>query len=272
MMTRLFLFLLLTSTLGVTLCPLIAPAQSSAPATKPQIKTKTAQTSKDAIDIKKMLTEMDALYRSSASKGTMAMTIETPDWSRTIEMAIWTKGDKYTLIRIAKPRKDKGVSFLKRDQNIWNFFPKINKVIKVPPSMMMASWMGSDFTNDDLAKDSSLIKDYKATKTQENAKQVTFALVPSSDAKSLWGKILITLDKATKLPMHQEFYDERGEKIRTMRFNDVKKLGSRKLPTTLELIPHSKKGYRTTIRYVDMAFDAKIPDNVFTLRNLQSRR
>lgn len=266
-MTQLFLpFALMASSLALSSLPVLA--QSKAP--KPQTKGTTAKA--DTIDIKKMLTEMDALYRSSASKGTMAMTIETPDWSRTIEMAIWTKGDKYTLIRIAKPRKDKGVSFLKRDQNIWNFFPKINKVIKVPPSMMMASWMGSDFTNDDLAKDSSLIKDYKATKTQEDAKQVTFALVPGNDAKSLWGKILITLDKATKLPVQQEFYDERGEKIRTMRFKDVKQLGSRKLPTTLELIPHSKKGYRTTIRYMDMAFDATIPDSVFTLRNLQSRR
>lgn len=227
---------------------------------------------KTAFDIKALIKDIDELYRSTASQGRMEMAIKTPDWSRTIEMAIWTKGDKYTFIRIAKPRKEKGVSFLKRDKNIWNFFPKINKVIKVPPSMMMASWMGSDFTNDDLVKDSTLIDDYTVKNHRETAEQLTFALVPSRSAVSLWGKIVITIDKKSRLPTSQVFYDERGEKIRTMTFKDVGQLGKRKLPKTLELIPHTKKGYSTIIRYLDMSFDAKIDDSVFTLQNLQSRR
>lgn len=223
-------------------------------------------------DVKALLKRVDELYRSSGSKGRMAMTIETPDWQRTIKMAIWTKGDQYTFIRIEEPRKEKGVSFLKRQGNIWNFFPKINKAIKVPPSMMMASWMGSDFTNDDLVKDSTLIKDYKVANQRETGKNLVFDLIPGSDAVSLWGKIVVTIDKASTLPVQQVFYDERGEKIRTMLFKDIATLGARKLPKTLELIPHSKKGYRTTIRYQDMQFDVSNPDRIFTLQNLQSRR
>lgn len=223
------------------------------------------------VDIKALMKKIDELYRSTASQGRMAMTIKTPDWSRTIKMAIWTKGDKYTFIRIAEPRKEKGVSFLKRDKNIWNFFPKINKVIKVPPSMMMASWMGSDFTNDDLVKDSSLLDDYKVADQSEAAGKLTFALVPSRSAVSLWGKIVITVDKATSLPITQVFFDERGEKIRTMSFTDIGLLGQRQLPRTLTLIPHTKTGHSTVIRYLDMSFDAKIPASVFTLHNLQTR-
>lgn len=246
--------------------PAQAPTSPSVPNNSP------TQAKIAGFDVKALLKDIDELYRSTGSKGRMAMAIETPDWSRTIKMAIWTKGEKYTFIRIEEPRKEKGVSFLKRDKSIWNFFPKINKVIKVPPSMMMASWMGSDFTNDDLVKDSTLIEDYKVKNQAETAKQLTFELIPSKTAISLWGKIVVTVDKASRLPVTQVFYDERGEKIRTMTFKDIGLLGKRQLPKTLELIPHTKTGYRTTIRYLDMTFDANNPDSVFTLQNLQSRR
>ena len=140
--------------------------------------------------VNKILKNIDELYRSKGSQGKIEMEVITPDWSRTMKMDMWTKGMDYTFIRIKEPRKDKGVSSLKREDDVWNFFPKINKVIKVPPSMMMGSWMGSDFTNDDLVKESSLIKDYKTTNVKESDGNIEITLVPHKNTVSLWGKIL----------------------------------------------------------------------------------
>ena len=204
----------------------------------------------------------------------MEMEVTTPNWSRTIKMDMWTKGLDYSFVRINAPRKDKGVSSLKRDKDMWNFFPKINKVIKIPPSMMMGSWMGSDFTNDDLVKDSSLIDDYKAVFSDLKKDIVTITLTPSKNMASLWGKILIFVDKKSMLPTKQEFFDEKGVKIRVMYFKDVKLMGGRMIPATLELIPltKSKKGNKTLIRYIEAKFDVDVPNSVFTRTNLQKRR
>ena len=115
-----------------------------------------------------LLKEIDELYRSATSISTMKMEIVTPNWQRTLEMQSWTVGMEDTFIRILSPRKDRGVATLKKGNEMWNYFPKINKVIKVPPSMMMGSWMGSDFTNDDLVKEASLVDDYHVEKTDKD--------------------------------------------------------------------------------------------------------
>ena len=225
-------------------------------------------------DAKELLNKVDDLFRSSNSTAKIEMEVTTPDWKRTMEMDVWTKGLDYTFVRINNPRKDRGVSSLKRKTEMWNFFPKINKVIKVPPSMMMGSWMGSDFTNDDLVKDSSLADDYNYKITKETKENITITLTPKKETVSLWGKIVVSLTKNPLLPTQQEFYDEAGEKVRVMHFKDIQTIGGRTLPTTIELIPMvaSKKGNKTTIRYKSIDFAARVPSSVFTRTHLQKRR
>jgi outer membrane lipoprotein-sorting protein len=227
------------------------------------------------LNAKDLLQIVDNLYRTKGSVVKIAMSVETPRWSRTMKMDMWSKGMDYTLVRIRTPKKDRGVSTLKREKEMWNFFPKINKVIKVPSSMMMGSWMGSDFTNDDLVKDSSLINDYKykMVKAKDN-KTIAIELVPKKGTVSLWGKILLVIDSSTHLPSRQEFFDERGEFIRVMNFKDVKKIGGKLIPTTLELIPQtsSKKGHKTTVKYIEAKFNVDVPMKTFTRIHLQKRR
>ena len=222
--------------------------------------------------VNKILKNIDELYRSMGSQGKIETEVITPEWSRTMKMDMWTKGLDYIFIRIKEPRKDKGVSSLKREDAAWNIFPKINKVIKVPPSMMMGSWMGSDFTNDDLVKESSLIKDYKTTNVKESDGNIEITLVPHKNTVSLWGKILLVVEKKSELPLKQEYFDERNEKIRILFYRDVKKFGNRTIPATMELQPLTKKGHKTIIRYKEVEFDANVPATTFTLTNLQKRR
>jgi outer membrane lipoprotein-sorting protein len=189
-------------------------------------------------------------------------------------MKMWSKGTENTLVKILKPKKDKGITTLKKGDEIYNYFPKINKVMKVPSSMMMGSWMGSDFTNDDLVKESTYTKDYDfKLVTPDKESEYKLELKPKKTSVSVWGKIIIIIDKKTELPISQEYYDEHNEKIRVMNFKDVKLIGERLLPTTMELIPlsKSKKGNKTSFSYKKIVFDIDLDGNFFGLQNLRNK-
>ena len=217
-----------------------------------------------------LLKKVDELYRSDSSVGTMRMQIVTPNWERTLEMESWSVGMDDTFIRILSPKKDRGVATLKKDNEMWNFFPKINKVIKVPPSMMMGSWMGSDFTNDDLVREVSLVKEYHVE--QEDAgDNLKLTLVPKENTVTVWGRIEILVAKESLLPVEQSYFNERGEKVRSMYFSDIKTFSGKQIPAKMSMVPHNKDNHKTVIEYVDLAFDGEIDDSVFTLRNLKKR-
>ncbi len=243
-----------------------------------------------------LLKKIDELYRSDSSYGEMEMEVVTPNWTRTIGIKSWTRGIKKTFMYITSPQKDEGITTLRLGTKMWNYFPKINKVMRVPPSMMMGSWMGSDFTNDDLVKESTFIEDYTgefftpAVAQQAMADKPSAAqqdmegkpkidnplyyirLKPKKDAVSLWAKIEILIDKKNNLPVKQVYFDEKGRMARTMEFKDIKKLGGKFLPATLLMQVTSKPNRRTIIRYKKMDFDIKIPANIFSIRNLQKKR
>ncbi|MCB9061097.1 MAG: outer membrane lipoprotein-sorting protein [Halobacteriovoraceae bacterium] len=227
-----------------------------------------------AVDIASILNKVDQLYRAQTSISNISMKIETPNWQRTLNMTIWTKGLELTFVTIHSPKKDQGISTLKRDNEMWNYFPKINKVMKVPPSMMMGSWMGSDLTNDDLVKENTYLDDYNAKLKIENDEEYLIELTPKEQTISIWGKIEIVIDKKRLIPRKQFFYDEKNTIIRTMSFLDVKNVDGREIPVRLEIVPHTeqKTGHKTTITYENISFNPPIPPETFTRSNLQKRR
>ena len=227
------------------------------------------------VDVDTIIKKVDELYRANTSQGEMEMTITTPNWERTMRMKMWTEGMKKTFITILSPKKDMGISTLRMDQEMWNFFPKINKVMKIPPSMMMGSWMGSDFTNDDLVKESTMIDDYTSTLiTPANAEADKYyiQLVPKTNTASVWGKIIVTVLRDTYMPVTQEYYDEKGTKMRIMYFKEVKEMGGRTIPTVMELVPLNKENHKTLIKYISAEFDKPLGNDIFTLQNLQQTR
>lgn len=227
---------------------------------------------KDA-SIQEILDHMDKLYRSSSSISQVKMEVTNPNWKRTLKLNMWTRGMKSTFIRILYPRRDKGIATLRKGNEMWNYFPKINKVLKVPPSMRMGSWMGSDFTNDDLVKETTLIDDYHSKfSTRKESGYYLIDLTPKENTVSVWGKIELKIRKSDLLPVHQLFYDEKGSKARIMYFKDIKKIGGRKIPNTIELIPLKKEGHKTVVTYIKVEFDTNVPKTVFTRRNLIKRK
>lgn len=217
-----------------------------------------------------LLDQIDKMYRTDSSETEMLMKVVTPDWTREMRLKAWSQGMKKTFIRILEPKKDEGITTLRLDKEMWNYFPKINKVVKVPPSMMMGSWMGSDFTNDDLVRETSLVEEYDVT-METDAKKHVLTVVPRANTATVWGKIAITVDKATKLPVEQLYFDEKGKQVRVMRFKDIRDFGGRKLPAVMELVPTNKTGHSTTVTYVQAVFNKPVDSSIFSLRNLQKR-
>ena len=222
-------------------------------------------------DAKSLIDEMEALYRGESSKATMTMKVETPQYSRTMQMESSSVGQQDAFIRILSPKKDRGISTLKLDQEMWNFFPKINKVIKVPPSMMMGSWMGSDFTNDDLVKQTTLTQEYDLQLT-ETPTEYNITLLPREKTVTVWGRIDYIVNKEHLVPVNQNFYDDEGIMIRKMVFSELKDFGGRIMPSVMEMIPLNKEGHRTVIIYDNLEFDPPdVDESIFTLRHLKSR-
>jgi len=226
-------------------------------------------------DVKTIIDQVDRLYRSHTSHALVDMVVVSEHWERTLSMEMWTEGMEKTFIHITGPKKDEGIATLRIGTEMWNYFPKINKVMKVPPSMMMGSWMGSDFTNDDLVKESSFLKDYNhrlVHPEDEEAGSYSIELTPKEDTPTVWGKIDITVTKTDYIPLTQSYYDEKGNKMRELTFSDTRTFNDRRIPSVMEMVPLNKPGQKTVIRYKDITFDEPVDKGVFTLRNLQKRR
>ena len=229
----------------------------------------------DIHDVHEIVNKVDRLYRSNTSYGELEMTIVSENWTRTLSMNIWSEGMDKTFIHIISPKKDAGIATLRKKTEMWNYFPKINKVMKVPPSMMMSSWMGSDFTNDDLVKESSMIHDYNARLiSTEDSQTGTYSieLIPKKDIPIVWAKILLIVRKKDYIPVEEVYFDEKGNKMRVMTFTETKKFGKRSVPSVIEMRTLNKPGKKTVIRYRQLQFDIQLESDMFTLRNLQKKR
>lgn len=229
--------------------------------------------SSSGMDVRQIVDKIDRLYRSGASHADVEMDIVTPHWQRTLAMKVWTKGMDKTLVRIISPKKETGVATLRVDNEMWNYLPKTDKVIRVPPSMMMSSWMGSDFSNDDLVKESSYLDDYTyhLVPNPEGDELVYVELQPKEDSPTVWARIILAVRRSDYLPVRQEFYDDRGDLMRVLTFTEVRDMGGRTIPTVMEMEPQTEEGHRTVVRYVDVEFAADVSDEVFSLRNLRTR-
>ncbi|MCJ7611105.1 MAG: outer membrane lipoprotein-sorting protein, partial [Candidatus Aminicenantes bacterium] len=179
--------------------------------------------------VQKIIRTIDEMYRSRTSRARMEMNVVTPQWERTLTREAWTQGMDKTFVRILQPKKERGVATLRLKNEMWNYLPNTNKVIKIPPSMMMGSWMGSDFTNDDLVKEYNLVDDYTVTLTappDAEAGLLYLECRPRPGLPVVWDRVLVAVRAEDDLPVWQKFFDEKGKLMRTMNFRDIRTFGS----------------------------------------------
>jgi len=229
-----------------------------------------------AQDASEIIKKVDQKMRGNSSSSNMTMKIVRPDWSREISMKGWSLGTDFSLILITAPARDQGTGFLKRDKELWNWQPTIDRVVKLPPSMMTQSWMGSDFTNDDLVKESSIVNDYDhfirgdTTITARNAWKIE--LIPKEGAPVVWGRILIYVSKKDNLELLIKYYDEDDFLINTMILSDIREMGGRVIPARMDMIPAENPENRTVIQYNDIQFDIGISEDFFSIQKMKRIR
>ncbi|MEN7547716.1 outer membrane lipoprotein-sorting protein [Rapidithrix thailandica] len=223
-----------------------------------------------------IIQKADKRLRGKSNKAEFTMEIVRPDWKRTMSMKSWSKGDDYSLVLVLSPAKDKGTVSLKIKNEMWNWLPSIERSIKISPSMMMQSWMGSDFTNDDLIKQSSIVHDYThSLLAEENFMGIDcykIQMIPKPDAPVVWGKIVTWISKEHFNQRKTEYFDEDGELVNRMITSELKQLGGKLLPARMEMIPMEKEGHKTVMTYLSIDFDVNIEDRFFSKQNMRRVR
>ena len=224
----------------------------------------------DPPDVESLLQHLDDLYRSRSSVARIEIAVTTTRSTRNMRLRAWTRGEEEVLVLIEEPPREAGTTTLRVGNNLWNYLPRIARTIRVPPAAMLGSWMGTDFTNDDLVKESSLRKDFVARIDRRSEAPPGWWL--SLDVKpgvvGRWARIDVLVSDE-RLPVEERHYDRKGRLARTMHFDDVKVLGGRRLPAHIALVPADSAGQRTEMRYLDVQFDIPMADDTFSLSRLE---
>ena len=214
-------------------------------------------------------------WRGLTSTSTMTMVIQRPDWQRAMTMDSWTRGDKHSLVRVTEPPKDRGNGTLLVDNNMWTFTPKINRVIKVPSSMMNQSWMGSDLSNKDVSKDTDIIDQYDhrlLEQYQQDEHQVyVIESIPHEEAAVVWGKEVVEV-RDDYILLRQEFWDQDGILVKEMLTHEIEEMGGRTVAKRMRMQRLENPGEWTEMLVNEIDFDIEIQPSLFTLSNLRNPR
>lgn len=226
-----------------------------------------------AATAREILDHVDDLFRGRSAHGNATMTVTTAHWTRTLSLEFWSEGKERSLIRILAPQKEKGTATLKVGTDMWNYLPKVRRVVKLPSSTMSASWMGSHFTNDDLVKESRMTEDYTFETTFEGERDgrrvIEITCVPKPEAAVVWGKVVVVVRAADLMPLTVDFYDEDLGIARKLTYDEVARLGGRELPSRLTMVPADKPAESTVVRYDAIQFDVTLDSDTFSLRTLE---
>ncbi len=193
----------------------------------------------------------------------ISMRVVSLNHERSMKLENWSQGNKKSFVKVLYPPKDKGITFLSLDNQMWQYVPKIERIIKIPPSMMLQNWMGSDITNDDVVKQSSIVEDYNAKIIKRDSELVTLELIPKEDAPVVWGKVIINVDTRTYTSTKDIFYDEEGKEVRFFLYENVKKFGEYYLPTYWRVQPSDKQNKFTEIILDEVVYDKEISEQYF---------
>jgi len=223
-----------------------------------------------------IIQRMENNMRGDASYQEMTMQTVRPRYTREVTLKAWSLGEDYSLIFITAPARDKGTAFLKRGNEMWNYVPNIDRTVKMPPSMMSQSWMGSDFSNDDLVRGVSTVDDYThkmlPNEIIDGLDCYVIEMKPKPETPVVFDRVIYWISKKHFLPVKLENYDEIDDLVSTINFKEIKNMGGRNIPTVLEMIPEGKRGQRTVLITHKADFSVKLNQSFFSIQNLTNIR
>lgn len=228
----------------------------------------------DRVTARTLLKKAEDAVKGETAHGILEMKVVRPDFTRTMRMESWWKGNEKALIVIKAPEKDAGNKTLKIGNEMWNYLDNTETTVKIPPSMMLQSWNGSDFTNDDLVRESDIDEDYDPSiiDTVDSGGESSWVLEldPRPEAPVVWGKLVYRISMSDTLPVRVEYYDEKGELERHMVFSEVEEIDGRLIPSRWTMYDDDEEGHYTTMKILEMEFDVELGDRIFSRRRLES--
>lgn len=214
---------------------------------------------------------MNDLYRSESSRSEMTMEVVTENWSRTLEMESWSRGEDLALVVIRAPAREAGTASLKTDEGLWNYAPRADRLMRVPSGMMSEGWMGSHFTNEDLMRESDYVDDYETTLAwgeEDGVRTIVATSIPLPSAAVVYSRVVYVMTADEWIPLRTEFWDG-DELVRTFVQSDVREIDGKPIPMRLEIIPHYAPGESTTVVYDALELNADVDEGLFTARGLR---
>ncbi len=226
------------------------------------------------LDVNAVVDYFENLYRADSSISTAQLIVTKPRRTKTMQLKMWTEGQEKALIVVEAPPREKGIATLRVGDNLWNYFPRIRRTIRIPPSMMQSAWMGTDFTNDDLVRESKYDEDYfhelVGPAEDPNGWLIRFTAKP--ETVGLWERFDLIVSSDGTIPILAKYYDRKGRHARTMYWNDVKVFDGRRLPAHMTLVPEGEKDQKTELVYLDIDFNVDVPERTFSLSELERTR
>lgn len=226
-----------------------------------------------SLSANQVIERAQAELRAKTEQGSLTMTVHTPEWQRTLSMHYWSVTPDKTFIRVVAPSRDAGTSTLRLGSNMWNYLPSVERTIKIPPSLMLQSWMGSDFTNDDLVRESSLVKDYfhkfSGEATIDGDRCYRIVATPKPNAPVVWGHLVLYVRKKDDLPRREEYYGDNGKLKKVLTYEDIRMVDGRLYPMRWKMVSVTKRGHYTLLIYTKLKFNRRIPSYIFTRGNLE---
>jgi outer membrane lipoprotein-sorting protein len=244
------------------------------PGTDPNVTTPQSFIRDGRLDVNAVVDYFEDLYRADSSIATARLIVTKPRRTQTMQLKMWTRGQDKALILIEAPAREEGIATLRVGDNLWNYFPRIHRTIRIPPSMMQSAWMGSNFTNDDLVRESKYSTDYfhelVGRAEDPNGWMVRFTAKP--ETVGLWQRFDLVVSLDGTIPIQAKYYDRKGRHARTMYWSDVKVFDGRRLPAHMTLIPEGEPGQKTELIYLDIDFNVQVPERTFSLSELERTR
>jgi outer membrane lipoprotein-sorting protein len=226
-----------------------------------------------SLDLAKVVAHFEDLYRSTSSIAVAELRVTRPRGERALRMRTWSKGRDQALVVILSPPREKGTATLKVDDNLWNYLPRIRRTIRIPPSMMLSPWMGSDFTNDDLVRESSYSEDYAYELVGESKEPAGWLIrfTAKPDVVGLWSRFDLVVSPDGTIPVVSRWYNRKGELSRTLSWDQVREFDGKRLPARMTLVPEDRDdtGHKTTMTYEEIDFDVELPEGTFSLSRLE---
>lgn len=223
------------------------------------------------LNAQEIVRQIETQYQGETSHTIMIMNVVTEAWSRKLRMEAWSEGRDKFLATILSPKKEAGTATLKINDDMWNYLPRIDRLMKIPSSLMGDSWMGSHLTNDDLVKENKIDELYTLEIERIEGQVVTISCTPKPDAAIVWGRVVYQADMAKKIPITIDYYDEDGELVRTMSFDRVERISGRWIPLRMSVRPVEEPDEKTELVYESLEFDVTLPKDLFSVQSLRRR-